>query len=112
MNCPLSTIKGVYQNPFLLSFMLYNIRTDTFIIYSIHKKIILKIYLFEESINMLKIILIILSGFGTCWLILCLMVIKFGGSIKVVLQNPITKQNDILTDINITKNKYINSQSQ
>jgi hypothetical protein len=42
MNCPLSTIKGVYQNPFLLSFMLYNIRTDTFIIiYSMHKKIIL-----------------------------------------------------------------------
>lgn len=48
MNCPLSTIKGVYQNPFLLSFMLYNIRTDTFIIYSIHKKIILKIYLFHN----------------------------------------------------------------
>lgn len=53
---------------------------------------------------MLKIILIILSGFGVCWLMLCLMVIKFGGSIKVVLQNPITKQTDILTDINITKN--------
>jgi hypothetical protein len=47
---------------------------------------------------MKDIILVTLAGFGACWIILALMVLNFGGSIKVTVINPITKKRDILTD--------------
>lgn len=52
---------------------------------------------------MLKILLSILSCFGMCWMILSFLVLKFGGSIKIEVNNPITKERDILTNININK---------
>lgn len=52
---------------------------------------------------MLKILLSISSFFGICWIIISFLVLKFGGSIKVEVNNPITKKKDVLTNINISK---------
>ena len=52
---------------------------------------------------MLKILLSISSCFGICWIILSFLVLKFGGSIKVEVNSPITKKKDVLTNININK---------
>ena len=52
---------------------------------------------------MLKILLTILSCFGICWMILSFLVLKFGGSIKIEVNNPITKERDVLTNISINK---------
>lgn len=54
---------------------------------------------------MLNILLFILSSLGICWIILGVMLLSFGGSVKVSIINPITKKIDILTDINILKNR-------
>ncbi|MCI6276848.1 MAG: hypothetical protein MR639_08925 [Clostridium sp.] len=52
---------------------------------------------------MIMVFLVILSCFGLCWIILGALVLKFGGSIKVIINNPITKEKDILTNIRIDK---------
>lgn len=52
---------------------------------------------------MFKILLGILSCFGMCWIMLGTLVLNFGGSIKVIVNNPITKEKDILTNIQIDK---------
>lgn len=52
---------------------------------------------------MFKIVWGILSCFGVCWFILGTLVLNFGGSIKVIVNNPITKEKDILTNIQIDK---------
>lgn len=52
---------------------------------------------------MLNILIGILAFFGVCWFILACLVLTFGGSIKVTVNNPVTKIKDIITDINIIK---------
>ncbi len=52
---------------------------------------------------MLNILLLGLSGLGIWWLILGIMLLGFGGSVKISITNPITKKQDILTDINILR---------
>lgn len=52
---------------------------------------------------MLDIIISILSLFGICWIILFVMLITLGGSLKVTINNPLTNQVDILTNINTIK---------
>lgn len=52
---------------------------------------------------MLSVIFCILVLLGICWVILGVMLLSFGGSVKVTIINPITKQKDILTDINLIK---------
>lgn len=52
---------------------------------------------------MLSVIFCILSFLGICWIILGIMLLSFGGSVKVTIINPITKQRDIITDINLIK---------
>lgn len=52
---------------------------------------------------MLNILINILAFFGGCWFILSMLVLNFGGSIKVIINNPITKKKDIITDIKILK---------
>lgn len=52
---------------------------------------------------MLSVIFCILILLGICWIILGIMLISFGGSVKVTIINPITKQRDVLTNINLIK---------
>lgn len=52
---------------------------------------------------MLSVIFCILSLLGICWIVLGIMLLRFGGSVKVTIINPITKQRDVLTNINLIK---------
>lgn len=52
---------------------------------------------------MLSVIFYILSLLGICWIVLRIMLLSFGGSVKVTIINPITKQRDVLTNINLIK---------
>lgn len=52
---------------------------------------------------MLSVIFCILSLLGICWIVLGIMLLSFGGSVKVTIINPITKQRDVLTNINLIK---------
>lgn len=52
---------------------------------------------------MLSVIFCILSLLGVCWILLGIMLLSFGGSVKVTIINPITKQRDVLTNINLIK---------
>lgn len=52
---------------------------------------------------MLSAIFCILALLGICWIILGVMLLSFGGSVKVTIINPLTKQRDVLTNINLIK---------
>ena len=52
---------------------------------------------------MFKVIINVLSILGFGWSVLVFMIFSFGGSIKVIVNNPITKEKDILTNIQIDK---------
>lgn len=52
---------------------------------------------------MLSIIFCILSLLGICWILLVVMLLSFGGSVKVTIINPLTKERDVITDINLVK---------
>lgn len=52
---------------------------------------------------MLNLIFYILTLLGVCWVILGVMLLSFDGSVKVTIINPITKQRDVLTNINLIK---------
>lgn len=49
---------------------------------------------------MLSVIFCILSLLGMCWIILGVMLLSFGGSVKVTIINSIKKRRDVLTNIN------------
>lgn len=57
----------------------------------------------KGSVNILNLIFYILTLLGVCWVILGAMLLSFGGSVKVTIINPITKERDILTNINLEK---------
>ena len=54
---------------------------------------------------MLSVIFCILSLLGICWIVLGVLLLSFGGSVKVTIINPLTKERDIVTDINLIKSK-------
>jgi hypothetical protein len=51
------------------------------------------------------IILSILSIFGSCWILLGVMILLCGGHIKVEIINPASKKIDVITDIKIDRIK-------
>lgn len=56
----------------------------------------------------MNIILIILAIFGVCWISLVIMILILGGSIEVKVNNPITKNVDVLTNIKVDRKNIDN----
>ncbi|MDC0802692.1 hypothetical protein POG14_10890 [Clostridium paraputrificum] len=52
---------------------------------------------------MLSVIFCILALLGICWIVLSAMLLSFGGSVKVTIINPLTKERDVITNINLIK---------